>query len=140
MMNNMIEKIKNTLAALLSVLALLFSFGNEKIPMKISVEDTAEQIIHVEWTNLTGTVVYSAPRYSLEKQTNDIWEKVAFADDFGFVEIIAVVYPLQGGSFTIKSEEAFGEELSAGTYRFCFEYNSAIGGMQVAMREFEIVS
>ncbi len=135
-MNNLIEKIKKIFAALLSVFAMLFSFGAEKIAMDIQVEQAPEQTIHVEWKNQTGGVIYS-PRYSVEKQTDEKWERVAFAEDFGFVEIASVHYPLQGGSFTIKCEEVFGTVLSPGNYRFNFEYGTA-DGEKVAVQEFVI--
>ena len=135
-MNNLFEKIKKILTALLSVFTLLFSFGTEKIEMDIQVQNAPEQTICVEWTNLTGKVIYS-PRYSLEKQADGKWEQVAFDEHFGFNEIASVHYPLQGGSFTIISEDVFGDALSSGTYRFNFEYGSA-GGQKVAQQEFII--
>lgn len=135
-MNNFIEKIKKIFAALLSVFAMLFSFGTENIAMDIQVSYEPEQTICVEWKNQTGAVIYS-PRYSLEKQTAAGWEKVAFSEHFGFNEMATTHYPLQGGSFTIKSEEVFGKTLSAGTYRFNFEYGTA-DGEKVAVQEFVI--
>lgn len=135
-MNNLLEKIKTILAALLSVFTVVFSFGTEKIAMDVRVENAPEQTIHVEWKNQTGGVIYS-PRYSVEKQTDEKWERVAFAEDFGFEEIASVHYPLQGGSFTIKCEKVFGKALPAGTYRFNFEYGTA-DGEKVAVQEFVI--
>ena len=135
-MNNLFEKIKKTLTALLSVLAVLFSFGTEKIEMDIQVQYAPEQTICVEWTNLTATTVHS-PRYSLEKQTDGTWAPVAFAESFGFKEIASVHYPLQGGSFTVNCGEVFGKTLAPGTYRFNFEYTTA-DGAKVAQQEFAI--
>lgn len=135
-MNNFIEKIKKIFAALLSVFAMLFSFGTENIAMDIQVSYVPEQTICVEWKNQSGGVIYS-PRYSVEMQTDGGWEKVAFNESFGFKEIATTYYPLQGGSFTIKSEEVFGKVLSAGTYRFNFEYGTA-DGEKVAVQEFII--
>ncbi len=135
-MNNFIEKIKKIFAALLSVFAMLFSFGTENIAMDIQVSYAPEQTICVEWKNQTGAVIYS-PRYSVEKQVDGEWENVAFAEHFGFNEMATTHYPLQGGTFTIKSEEVFGKTLSAGTYRFNFEYGTA-GGEKVAVQEFVI--
>ncbi len=135
-MNNFIEKIKKIFAALLSVFAMLFSFGTENIAMDIQVSYAPEQTICVEWKNQTGAVIYS-PRYSLEKQTVAGWEKVSFSEHFGFNEMATTHYPLQGGSFTIKCEEVFGTVLSPGTYRFNFEYGTA-DGEKVAVQEFVI--
>ena len=135
-MNNLLEKVKKIFAALLSVFAMLFSFGTEKIAMDVRVENAPAQTICVEWKNQTGAVIYS-PRYSVEKQVDGEWEKVAFAEHFGFNEMATTHYPLQGGSFTIKSEEVFGTVLSPGTYRFNFEYGTA-DGEKVAVQEFVI--
>ena len=118
------------------VFAMLFSFGTENIALDIQVSYAPEQTICVEWKNQTGAVIYS-PRYSVEKQIAAGWEKVSFSEHFGFNEMATTHYPLQGGSFTIKCEEVFGETLSAGTYRFNFEYGTA-DGEKVAVQEFVI--
>ncbi len=136
-MNDLLEKVKKVFAAFLSVFAMLFSFGSEKIVTDIQVETAPEQTICVEWKNMTGTVIYSSEYFTVEKQTDGEWETVAFADDFACKDIATVVYPLQGGTFKFKSEEAFGTKLSDGTYRFSFEYSTA-DGANTAREEFVI--
>lgn len=137
-MNNLIENVKKIFAALLSVFTVLFSLGGEKIAMDIQVEYEPEQSIRVEWTNYTGTVIYVPTDFSVEKQTDGEWEPIVFADDYAFRDILSVVYPLQGGTFSFRSEEAFGKQLSDGTYRFCLAYGTVSGEKKVAHKEFII--
>ena len=110
------------IALLLFAVSFIVPASPDKVEISVEASISPEQIISVTWQNNTGKGI-DIPRYYIEKQTGDSWERLPFDEDFGgFPDIAATYYPTEGGKFTVKTEEVLGKELADGTYRITLYY------------------
>lgn len=135
-----IGTLSSFLAKAVAILLFAVSFfvpgSHDKMDISVSIASVEAQVIYVSWKNNTGKAI-TQPTYYLEKQENDGWTAVEFAEGFGFPEIYTQYYPTEGSSFRIDVQRDLKEPLSAGTYRItlCYEllYSNNTSGRATAV-------
>ncbi len=135
--------LSSVFAKLVAILMFAMSFlvpgSPDKVDISVSTATEEAQVIYVSWKNNTGKAI-TQPTYYLEKQENDEWIPVEFADGFGFPEIYTQYYPTEGSAFRIDVQRDLKEALTEGEYRItlCYEllYSNDADGS--ASKEFRI--
>lgn len=109
---------------LVSALLLIVSFFTPAKPEKVMlrvVSASAEEVV-IEFKNETGRTITPEQRWLLEKQTEQGWEAVPFAEDLAWNDVAEICRPNAVGRRTIHAVRCFGAPLSVGVYRFSFSY------------------
>lgn len=114
-----IKKLFAKLLAIILGIVAVFSGGNaENIDLSVKNDVTVKtEIIELEVSNCSGRELTTGNYFTLEKNENGEWVKVAFSKDYMVEEDAVVIRNLQTVSFSVNVVRAFGKTLDAGEYR-----------------------